>query len=414
MKIIKTITFFVLFSTYLFSQGSGKETAWFVELFLGFSNCPQPNSYIFYLDKVSTIWAANHDFIPSGFFINEDAEIDNSIYPWHVRNTATSNPGDWKGWNMVYSQDQTTINDTVVPVYGYGLYKISTNASNSHFYIDYRDDRIPYLNVTHIGHVVDHWVKYDFSNNKFYISPISHSSSYTEISNGDLIRFWELKETNPAIPSTLEFPDYWENCLALIPSINNHPKLVWGPYPQYISGAITGYNVYSANHVQGMPPENFSLLANLESDDFDYVDNTITIGSGINSRSYYVKCVFEDQTEKTGETEPTNTVEVNIENPSKRSVVFNSQKNNSYGLEQNYPNPFNPATIINYSIAENTFVVLKVYDVLGTEVAELVNSNKAPGNYSVSFDATGISSGLYLYQLKAGGYAITKKMLVTK
>lgn len=84
MKILKTIIFFVIFSSYLFAQGEQEETANFVELFLGFSNCPQPNSYTFYLDKIGTVWAANHYFNPPGFFINEDPYIVNSIYPWHI------------------------------------------------------------------------------------------------------------------------------------------------------------------------------------------------------------------------------------------------------------------------------------------------------------------------------------------
>jgi hypothetical protein len=85
-----------------------------------------------------------------------------------------------------------------------------------------------------------------------------------------------------------------------------------------------------------------------------------------------------------------------------------------YSLEQNYPNPFNPSTRINYSIKEKSNVELKIYDLLGSEIAALVNEEKAPGNYDVSFDASSLSSGVYLYTIKAGSFIQTRKMLLMK
>ncbi len=70
-----------------------------------------------------------------------------------------------------------------------------------------------------------------------------------------------------------------------------------------------------------------------------------------------------------------------------------------YYLGQNYPNPFNPTTQISYSIAEDAFVLLKVYDMLGNEVAELVNSNQTAGNYETNFNASKLSSGIYIYRI---------------
>lgn len=85
-----------------------------------------------------------------------------------------------------------------------------------------------------------------------------------------------------------------------------------------------------------------------------------------------------------------------------------------YILKQNYPNPFNPSTVISFSIPENSFVSIKIYDVLGNELSELVNEIKEQGNYSVSFDASNLSSGIYFYTLKANGNSLTKKMLLAK
>ncbi|GBD86208.1 hypothetical protein BMS3Abin03_00118 [bacterium BMS3Abin03] len=84
----------------------------------------------------------------------------------------------------------------------------------------------------------------------------------------------------------------------------------------------------------------------------------------------------------------------------------------SYELYQNYPNPFNPQTTIKYQIPELSLVALKVFDVLGSEVVTLVNEEKQTGTYEVEFDATGLPSGVYFYQIKAGNYIETKKMLL--
>ena len=88
-------------------------------------------------------------------------------------------------------------------------------------------------------------------------------------------------------------------------------------------------------------------------------------------------------------------------------------------LEQNYPNPFNPSTTIQYSIPTvqthgYASVQLVVYDILGREVATLVNSEQMPGSYSVMFDASGLTSGLYFYKLSSGGFISTKKMILIK
>jgi hypothetical protein len=97
---------------------------------------------------------------------------------------------------------------------------------------------------------------------------------------------------------------------------------------------------------------------------------------------------------------------------------------NNYLLRQNYPNPFNPITKINYQIPELSFVTLKVYDVLGNEIAVLVNEEKPVGSYEVEFsaiggsafggNATSLTSGIYFYQLKAGDFVKTKKMVLMK
>jgi len=92
----------------------------------------------------------------------------------------------------------------------------------------------------------------------------------------------------------------------------------------------------------------------------------------------------------------------------------NSDIPNEFRLEQNYPNPFNPSTSINYHLPSNTFVVLKVFDILGREVDTLVNRLQDAGNYSVQFNASNLPSGLYFYRLDTETYHSTKKLLLLK
>jgi hypothetical protein len=85
-----------------------------------------------------------------------------------------------------------------------------------------------------------------------------------------------------------------------------------------------------------------------------------------------------------------------------------------FSLLQNYPNPFNPSTSIKYAISSKQFVTLKVYDVLGNEIATLVDEEKPAGSYEVNFDAAQLSSGIYFYKLQAGSFVETKKMILLR
>ncbi|HEY9165681.1 MAG TPA: T9SS type A sorting domain-containing protein [Candidatus Kryptonia bacterium] len=99
-----------------------------------------------------------------------------------------------------------------------------------------------------------------------------------------------------------------------------------------------------------------------------------------------------------------------------------------FSLGQNYPNPFNPNTVINYQLVENSFVRLKVYDILGREVKSLVNERQTAGSHNVTFSASNLPSGVYFYRLSAGSsegvlrdltgqagtFTQAKKMILTK
>lgn len=83
-------------------------------------------------------------------------------------------------------------------------------------------------------------------------------------------------------------------------------------------------------------------------------------------------------------------------------------------VQQNYPNPFNPTTIISFSIPQRCHITLKVYNALGREVISLIDEQKEPGYYSVSFDASQLASGVYFYRLTSDTYSKTRKMILLK
>jgi plastocyanin len=86
----------------------------------------------------------------------------------------------------------------------------------------------------------------------------------------------------------------------------------------------------------------------------------------------------------------------------------------SFRLEQNYPNPFNPTTVVRYQVPVASRVMLSMYDLLGREVAVLVNEQKPAGRYEADVDGTGLASGVYLYRLTAGRYVEARKMLLLR
>ena len=108
------------------------------------------------------------------------------------------------------------------------------------------------------------------------------------------------------------------------------------------------------------------------------------------------------QIDTDGDFEYSNVIEINFGTPSK------------FELSQNYPNPFNPVTTIKFSLAQSGNVNLKIYNLLGEEVATLLNSFLDAGFHTVDFDASEFNSGFYIYKLTAGNSALVRKMMIVK
>jgi hypothetical protein len=130
-----------------------------------------------------------------------------------------------------------------------------------------------------------------------------------------------------------------------------------------------------------------------EKQNYSFIDKGLSIGI----YNYRLNQIDFDGTQKNvGETT------VNLIRPEK------------FSLEQNYPNPFNPSTKIEFTIPQSSFVNLKVYNILGKEVSNLVNEEKPAGSYEVKFNGSNLSSGIYFYTLKTGSYIQTKKLILLK
>jgi len=117
---------------------------------------------------------------------------------------------------------------------------------------------------------------------------------------------------------------------------------------------------------------------------------------------------------------PTTSTPTSFSTPTTYSKVATTIKDNeidmpkSFLLLQNYPNPFNPSTTIEYSLPGNSFVSLKVYDVMGKEITILVNKEQPQGNYKINFDGSNLSSGIYLYRLHSNTFIQTRKFVLLK
>jgi len=160
--------------------------------------------------------------------------------------------------------------------------------------------------------------------------------------------------------------------------------------------------------VEAVDPEGDSLKFSVSGEGAS-IDSVTGLFTYLSSRlgSYDVKIMVTDSRNLS-----VDSFIVKVDKPT--GVEDNFDIPTEYTLSQNYPNPFNPSTTINFSLPKSSQVLLKVYNVLGQEVATLVNQELFAGNHSVSFDASGLSSGLYIYTIEAEKFHDVKKMLLVK
>jgi len=190
---------------------------------------------------------------------------------------------------------------------------------------------------------------------------------------------------------------------------NLNAEEIFNPYPQVklTWQDNSSYFEYAFNILRkdGHPsvPGSFESIGAVPANTTVFIDSTVFVDSTYTYAVFaYNELGFSD----------TSNHETIILNPVNLTPV--NQVVNSFSLWQNYPNPFNPSTNIGFRIADRGFVSLKVYDVLGNEIATLVNQDLSAGEYEVEFSATEFSSGIYFYRLQSGTFIDTKWMVLLK
>ena len=193
----------------------------------------------------------------------------------------------------------------------------------------------------------------------------------------------------------------------------SHPKLIWSKHPDITN--VINYNIYR-NHENG----GWQYLTTKSSSTFEYIDSTITIIEGMTqaneTSTQYRITVTHRPTRDLVETSPSNTVlyhRVEGQGLEKQNSGLTSN-DFTYNLDHNYPNPFNPTTTINYSIAEDGLVEIEIMNILGERIKTLVNEFKTRGNHNISFNASSLASGVYIYKIQAGDFVSSRKMILLK
>ena len=212
--------------------------------------------------------------------------------------------------------------------------------------------------------------------------------------SGDLIKLdfgndgigWGVDRNGQIIKSS-DYGDSWDYQKSNLPVdtytdlkvINNQTEIALSSWQTIISTTDGGNTWHSKN----LPAKNISK-----------VDYKYDFGLAIGYYGYIIKFNWSLIT--------------SVNNPVKLYKV------NNFIIKQNYPNPFNPSTKMNFSIPQSENVMLKIYDVLGRQITTLVNEEKPAGNYTLEFDGSNLPSGVYFYQIHAGDFIETKKMLLLK
>lgn len=340
---------------------------------LGCTNVGSSEEVSHYIDAVGEVWQWNGStFVTGGVYNNSLVTIGNA-------NFSSSN---WPGFNFNWLYGS--------PYWSLGLYKVTNSKQiDKYFYLDARDSDFgaAFYNP-------DFWIYFDNDENAYF-----HRGG-GEISQGEVVRIWNIHNESP---NTSGLQNYRSNVLVVVPSVGQPytPRLIWGPIPNF---SATGYKVYWRYGGSG----SFSLLATVGANTYEYTHEGLAIGNRIVAE--YKVQAYNDSTTS----DFSNIVSIGTSGLFKQNFENESNTITSFQLNQNYPNPFNPATMISFSIPEKSFVSLKIYDLLGNEITELISDVKEAGNYSASFDASHLSSGIYFYTLKANGYSLTKKMLLAK
>ncbi|MCZ7611000.1 MAG: T9SS type A sorting domain-containing protein [Ignavibacterium sp.] len=374
---MKKLFLLFLLPTIIFAQGETLHTG---ELIINLTNQGSSWNVTFTLTAISARWDENDDLTED----YETASVNINSTPPVIQNVAY--------FDHIWT---STAGDN--PIFAAGLYKISaieSGVEKACFYMDWRTSTEGWTES------VDVYFIYDYSNKHF------RNAANTQIIDHSYQTLWNLTSN---LLETSEFEDYWDNCLAVFNNGNDHPKFAWGPYPGFSN------NYYKIFKKKGTP--DFVLYDSTTSTTYLDVNEEILTGlPQANEGHIYYKITSvgyptENLLIPPYESGYSNTVDIRSIMPPLEKQGINTTAKNDYNLLQNYPNPFNPTTTITFNIPQSEKVTITVFDILGREVAELVNEQKETGTHTIKFDASNHTRGIYFYQIKAGDYSATRKLI---
>jgi len=344
----------------------------------------------------------------------------NTNYPNAITLTDVANYCKDNGWG--YGLDVGNVSCSNVDSDGEsfqsGLYKVTVKVNGvekTNFFYDNRHNLFPSSPCAPIpGDFLrnDIGVRYDVDDNKlYYRSPPTNSQTppplngWEEFIMSEVINWWEIATTS----GNYDVSGFQTRYFAILnepESVMNSPYLTWiAPNVtlpldhfevQRAWGSGAFITVYSTNGLSYHDQE-------ITWDPEDYNNDKLV--------QYRIATVYYKPSIPYGFS---NIRKIIAENILQKKNSFINNDDYSLSLEQNYPNPFNPTTTISYQVGKDGYVTLNVFNLLGEEVATLVDQQQQKGNYEVKFDAAGLTSGIYFYRISSNGIVLNKKSILTK
>jgi len=375
-----------------------------------------------YVENLSTISTNNPNWTNYGEIYFPRNATDANINEWiESPNPCVQNRKYWWG----FAGPGVTSTLTHLSDMGFALYKIAIDV----YYIT--DENVVGVNESGIEEIgsfyidsraldlrsqpsPDIWIKVDFESLELrydeegfgYIESIQWKYSLSSSTDPNISLNNHSSSSNPfdwgdakySQPDRVsEFPPY----LKFIKSSNFHPKLYWEHYSDY------SFKIYRSSSENGT----YTLIGSTGQGVFSYVDNSRTMGRGPDRLYYYVTAnINGEESKKSNKRWVKENVQSSVDPIGTDDDIIKTK----YSLSSAYPNPFNPITNISFSIGKPGNVTLKVYDILGNEVATLVNEHRNIGNYRTNFDGSHLSSGMYIYKLTSNDFVSVNKFILMK
>jgi hypothetical protein len=346
------------------------------EMFIETEGAGSSETIKYTITAQGTYWDADYE-------ISSDAELGGS----DISITGNNVGMNTKGWSFIRNVSGS------LQEFGFALYKFETDHSSEYFYIDFRDCRYVDGEGTWDADVL---IRYDAATETFkWCNNNPAPCSLTTITDGSTINIWEMKGESSQEFDCFEGPTNPTNLT--ITNSGGHPELTW---ESSVPREHSKYLVY----------RNGSSITPSAITDTSYLDENVSMGSGA-SIPYKVRAVLSNILIYSPGYSNTESIEGRYID---KLAVGSAPSGDSFALLPAWPNPFNPTTTIEFVLPRSGFVTLKVYSVLGEEVATLVNGEVSAGLHIVQFDAFRLSSGVYTYRLRAGDFVETRKMILHK